>query len=95
MGFPERNSAALDAALWMQAQLKEDGEVYQGDPVDAIGMVFREELTYENDNENPGIRRDGLREFRRLTEPDVVWGRSEFCWRVREAHEIGEKRAVE
>ena len=76
---------ALDAAEWMKSELEKEAILYQETAIYDISGRFGEQFTYINQNGNLAIGRDVLREFRRLTEPQVVWVRAERYWRWREA----------
>jgi len=85
---------AKDVAKWMLGQLEEHVELYQEDAVWEIQELFGEEFIYENENGNFAIGKNVLREFRKLTEENVVWERGTRLWRRRtEYDEPGRRQA--
>ncbi len=76
-----------DVALWMVEQLEHHPSLCQEDAVYEIEQQFGAEFVYENENGNPAIDRQVLREFRRLTETSVVWEGGERLWRKRQSHD--------
>ena len=85
----------LDVANWMVQQLEKKGSLYQEDVVYKIAQKFGKEFTYINQNGNSAIDRKVLKEFRSLTEAEVVWDRSERMWRKREQYDPPGGRSVE
>lgn len=77
------SATATDAAQWMARQIASRGYLSQSDAVYYIEKLFGEQFVYLNENGNPAISRSVLKEFRRLTEDDVVWSRSDFSWTKR------------
>ena len=71
-------------AAWMAEQMRQTDYLYQEEVVEEIADRFGERFTYENENGNAAISREVLAEFRKLTEPAIVWDRSERAWRRRE-----------
>ena len=57
--------------------LEQETAVYE------IEKRFGAEHIYTNENGNEAISREVLAEFRKLTEKDVVWDRSDRTWRFR------------
>ena len=85
----------LDVANWMVQQFEKKGSLYQEDVVTEIPKKFGKEFTYINQNGNLAIDREVLKEFRSLTEAEVVWDRSERMWRKREHYDPSSGRSVE
>ena len=67
----------------MLSDLEDVGELYQDDVADRIVRDFGSEFIYFNDNGNPAIRKDVLKEFRHITGNNVVWCRGDQYWRFR------------
>ena len=85
---------AADVARWMVERLRVERLLYQETVVYEIAKRFGGAFTYVNDNGNLAIDRRVLSEFRKLTEPDIVWDRGERMWRLREPYD-GPRRQVE
>lgn len=85
---------ALQVAQWMLNKLKTNTYLYQEEIVYDIARKFGEPHYYTNDNGNYAISKQVLKEFRKLT-PNVVWDRSEKCWRKRERYDEAGKRQAE
>lgn len=75
-------------AAWMLGELRREGVLYQDWAVGEIEGRFGQSFTYCNANGNPAISRAVLAAFRRLSGDNVVWVRSERCWRSREAWDL-------
>ena len=73
-----------DVARWMLNELDRTGSLLQADAAAGIEREFGPSFIYENENGNPAIDPDVLREFRELTEDDVVWDRWAYKWRHRQ-----------
>lgn len=87
-------ATAREVAEWMAGELNRVSELYQEDAAYEVERLFGKQFLYENENGNMAIDRAVLREFRRLTESDVVWEPSERYWRKREPRDpIGKRRA--
>jgi PIN like domain len=71
-------------ALWMLEELDRTGSLLQADAVAGIEREFGPSFIYENENGNPAIDPHVLREFRELTEDDVIWDRWAYLWRHRQ-----------
>jgi hypothetical protein len=67
----------------MRGRLEEEDVLYQEVIVQEIQDEFGDDFVYDNESGNLAIKPEVLEEFRVLT-PDVVWLRSERCWRARE-----------
>lgn len=63
--------------------LEKDGCLYQDDIVDYLVRSNREDFLRENADGNLVLGQAILKEFRSLTEYDVVWVRPERYWRFR------------
>lgn len=90
-----KQASYIVIAQWMFDTLLKDGVLYQDEVVSEILAEFGEDYVYINDNGNYGIGRDVLKQFRQLSEPDVIWERSERCWRFKMEHERGEGRQTD
>ena len=55
----------------------------QADAVAGIEREFGPSFIYKNENGNPAIDQHVLREFRELTEDNVIWDRWSYMWRHR------------
>ena len=78
---------ADDVAAWMYQEISKRGVLYQDEAADHISANFGPQFTYENDNGGVAIARSVLDSFRRLTQDEVVWVRSERYWRHRAAED--------
>lgn len=74
---------AQKIAHWMISKLTDDECLYQDDVVDFLIKQKEELFLIENSDGNQVLSRPVLNEFRKLTEKNVVWIRSEFYWRWR------------
>ncbi len=73
----------LDVAQYMMDELLDKGLLYQENVVQDIHSEFGEEFMYYNENGNPAISKDVLKEFKKLKEGhNVEWDRSGRCWTV-------------
>ena len=72
---------------WMLTKLKKDGCIYQDDVVDFLVKSKKENLLRENAAGNLVLTREILNEFRKLTETNVVWVKSDKYWRFRVAED--------
>ena len=84
-----------EVAEWMVRQFETQDYLYREDVVYQIEEIFGPEFIYENENGNQAIDKKVLREFRKLTEEDVVWERGERTWRKRELGDPPGKRQVD
>lgn len=73
-----------DIAQWMLDELDRTGSLYQPDAVLGIEREFGPGFIYENENGNQAIDKRVLREFRELSEDNVIWDRLAFMWRHRQ-----------
>lgn len=78
----------------MVDRLDELGDLEQEVAADEIAERFGREYIYINDNGNAAIEQEILDAFRKLTEGEVVWDRSEFLWRYRQEYDPAATRAV-
>jgi hypothetical protein len=76
-------ATAADIAVFMKKRLREEELLYQEVVVYEIQEQFGDDFVYDNENGNLAIKADVLEEFKKIT-PDVIWMRSERCWRARE-----------
>ncbi|EPK4292883.1 DUF6953 family protein, partial [Acinetobacter baumannii] len=72
---------AIDVAKWMVKELDEQEFLYPEWAVWEIQEIFGDDFVSENENGNLTISKVVLKEFRKLTEGEVVWMRSEKAWR--------------
>ena len=72
-----------DVALWMDEELERTGSLLQADAVAGIEREFGPGFIYKNESVNPAIDKRVLRDFRELTESNVVWDRWTREWRHR------------
>ena len=73
-----------DVARWMLDELDRTGSLLQADAAAGIEREFGASFIYVNENGNQAIDRRVLREFRELTEDNVIWDRWEYKWRHRQ-----------
>ncbi|HFF5009659.1 TPA: hypothetical protein ACGC6L_003313 [Acinetobacter baumannii] len=71
----------MDVAKWMVKELDEQEFLYPEWAVWEIQEIFGDDFVSENENGNLTISKVVLKEFRKLTEGEVVWMRSEKAWR--------------
>jgi Family of unknown function (DUF6953) len=74
-----------EVAAWMLEELRRQGVLYQEEAVAEVERRFGPAFAYINAHGNPAISRTVLGALRKLSGDDVVWVRSERCWRPREA----------
>lgn len=75
------NLTAIDVAKWMIKELDNQEILYPEWAVWEIQELFGDNFVSENENGNLSISKNVLKEFRKLTEREVVWMRSEKAWR--------------
>lgn len=75
------NITAIDVAKWMVKELDEQEFLYPEWAVWEIQEIFGDDFVSESENGNLTIAKNILKEFRKLTEGEVVWIRSEKAWR--------------
>ncbi|GLS42924.1 DUF6953 family protein [Methylobacterium brachythecii] len=80
---------AADVAIYMVNQLDRKKYLYQEEVVDEIVRLFGRPHYYENEAGNHAISKEVLKEFRKLTNDNVVWERGERCWRRRLSDDAG------
>ena len=71
------------AAAWLLAEVEAGQVVHQDHAVSELESRFGSDVAYINNAGNPAINKRVLAAFKILS-PDVVWSRSERCWRKRE-----------
>jgi hypothetical protein len=76
-------ATSAQVAKYMLARLRKESPLYQKQIVDDIKARFGERFVYINENGNPAIDREVLREFRELDEDKVVWVKGLGAWRWR------------
>lgn len=84
-----------EIAEWMSQRLEEDKYLYQEIIVYEIASKYGDDYTYINENGNLAIDKKILKEFRIITEDNVVWERVERCWRKRENFDEPNKRSAD
>jgi len=73
----------LEIAQYMIDELLEKGLLYQENVVQDIHSKFGEEFIYYNENGNPAISKNVLKEFKKLkVGHNIEWDRSGRCWTV-------------
>lgn len=75
------NLTAIDVAKWMIKELDNQEILYPEWAVWEIQELFGDNFVSENENGNLSISKNVLKEFRKLTEREVVWMHSEKAWR--------------
>ena len=88
-------TTALEVAEWMVKPFETARHVDQDSVVYKIKQQFGADFVYTNGNGNLAISRDVLKHFRKLTEGDVVWERSDRSWRKLSEGETYKGRLVE
>lgn len=89
----EKNlSKKKEVAEWMLKRLHKEKYLFQEVIVFEISQRFGDEYTYINNNGNLSISKSVLNEFKKLTEENVVWDRSEKMWRFRHQYDTPGKR---
>ena len=83
-----------DVAQWMVVELDRRKYLYQAAISYEIQSRFGDQFVYVNANGNLAIDRRVLREFRGLTEPNVVWERAGRLWRYRAGYDPPGQRGV-
>lgn len=73
----------------MVSEFDKKAELFQVDAVSGIEKNFGADFIGVNDQGNQSISPKVLAAFRKLTEGQVVWSRSEFCWRRKRAGDTG------
>jgi len=74
----------LDAATWMLATVKSQGELYQEAVANELIGHGDEALAYYDDSGNVCVGKKVLSEFKKIS-PDIVWSKSGKYWRQRES----------
>ncbi|QBQ16272.1 DUF6953 family protein [Acinetobacter haemolyticus] len=85
----------IDVANWMKEQLDKLGRLYQEQAVYSIAKLFGKTFVYQNENGNLAISKSVLKEFRKLTEGNAIWERSDKSWRKLYPNEQYKGRQVE
>jgi hypothetical protein len=92
---PDPNIMAKDVAAWMLTQVESEERFYQRDAVWKIKKYFGERFIYLNQNHNPAISREVLKEFLRISLKTVVWNKRERYWRFRQSSDHINNRMVD
>ncbi|WP_136515689.1 DUF6953 family protein [Geomonas edaphica] len=82
-----------DVAEWMLAEFKKSNELYQEDAVDQIERKFGQDFVCENQSGNTVIHPKVLKEFRKLTEGQVMWEGGDRYWRLRQKGDPAGRKA--
>ncbi len=85
--------SVLAVAEWMVSELNRQGCLYQDDVDDRLVKTKHEDLLRENAEGSLVVGTKLLKEFRKLTEKDVVWVRTDFYWRFRVAEDDAGREA--
>jgi hypothetical protein len=78
-------TSAKDVARWMADEVRRRRFFDQADAATEIAKRFGDAFIRTNDQGGESIDTKVLKEFRKLTEADVVWDRGELQWRLRES----------
>jgi hypothetical protein len=87
-----------EAAAWMQDQVNKKRYLYQSDvaahllKVEKVLPKDERRLTYFDDAGNLCIARSVLTNFRELEPDDIVYERSDKCWRRRKPYDAAGRR---
>lgn len=92
---PDPNLTAKDVAAWMLGQVEGQGALYQREAAWHIRRYFGERFIYLNQNHNPAISREVLKEFLLVSLKGVVWNRRERYWRPRHLTDPPNRRMVD
>lgn len=92
---PDPNLTAKDVAEWMLKEVETKGGLYQKDAAWHIRRYFGKQFIYLNENHNPAISREVLKEFLLISMKTVVWNRRERYWRVRQPNDPPKLRMVD
>lgn len=80
------NSPTPEAiAQWMMDRIAHEERLYQSDAAGEIAQRFGPEFVHENRNGRLAIDRRITKAFRAAAGDTVIWDRSDFYWRLREA----------
>jgi hypothetical protein len=88
-------TTAREVAEWMFSHFETSKYLYQESIVYKIKKEFGADFVYTNENGNPAIGKDVLKEFRKLSEGKVVWERGDRAWRKLRENETYKGRQVE
>lgn len=72
-----------ETTVWMLERLEKDGCLYQDDVVDVLVKSGSNDLLRENLDGNEVLTKQLLDAFKKETETNVVWVRSDLYWRYR------------
>ncbi len=85
---------AKTVASWMLKEIENNKCIYQDDVVDYLVRLNAESLLRENTEGNLVIGREVLSAFKKLTEINVVWVKSDRYWRMRVAEDEAGREAL-
>lgn len=88
-------TTSIDVAIWMKDQLDNLGRLYQETTVYQILKLFGKSFVYQNENGNLAISKDVLKEFRKLTDGNTIWEKSEKAWRKLHENELYNSRQID
>ena len=88
-------TTATDVANWMFAHFETSKYLYQETVVYKIKNEFGSDFVYLNQNGNLAIGKDVLKEFRKISEGQVIWERGDKAWRKLREKENYKGRQVE
>ena len=74
-------ASAREVAQWMVRELNTKSCLDQEHACFEIRKRFGEQFTYLNDRGGNAVAKNVLREFRKLSDLDVVWSRKDRMWR--------------
>lgn len=92
---PDPNLTSRDVAAWMLWQVETIGTLYQRHAASHIRRSFGEDFIYLNENSNPAISREVLKDFLAISLETVVWGRRQRYWRKRQVADKPGQRMVD
>jgi hypothetical protein len=95
MPQPNPNLTSRDAAAWMLLQVKKNGTLYQCHAAKHIRSYFGKRFIYLNENSNPAISREVLKDFLAISLETVVWSRRKRYWRRRRVGDKPKQRMVD
>lgn len=79
---PVPTAASIGKWLFDEIQKKSPQYLYQSDAVAYIKHNFGKEWSYQNENGNPAISKEVIKEFGKLklTDPNIQWHSGSQCW---------------
>ncbi|WP_037461295.1 DUF6953 family protein [Sinorhizobium fredii] len=79
---------ASEVAAWMMDALAADGTLYQDVAASSVADRFGQDFLVINANGNFGLSKAVLAAFNKLSGDNVVWSKSERCWRFRQDYDL-------